>query len=225
MIARLNAPDYAARYARFCQEAGLSYRTPSLADWEAFWRRADSIFRDLMDAWIDSGRDFARISDATHQVAKLLAETALNGPAWPSGPAMRAVWRQRADSKMPPEDYAAVLDFYRLTTNLLARDVGRCDRCRAFFLNTSGHRRKRFCAPRCGRLLTAKVATRARRDREKAERLARVSKAIRTLRGRPGWKVRAAVRARVTRNFISRNFLPDGSPKPPKGDPHAQDPR
>jgi hypothetical protein len=55
--------------------------------------------------------------------------------------------------------------------------IGRCARCSRYFLNTSGHRNKRFCSARCARIESAVKSKRERDQRDYQQRLKRVQKA------------------------------------------------
>ena len=53
--------------------------------------------------------------------------------------------------------------FFRLITGRYYAAIGRCPRCKKFFLNTSGQSDKKYCSQRCASAETATIATQARR--------------------------------------------------------------
>ena len=113
-------------------------------------------------------------------------------------------------------DEAALL-FYALANNPLGSDVRTCNRCRRWYLNTSGHQNKSYCSRKCASLHT----TRRRREGEHRQKIERAQAAIRKWEGRRrqgDWKRWVTARAGVTPKFITRaiNMAELKEPKSPR---------
>jgi hypothetical protein len=102
----------------------------------------------------------------------------------------------------------SALEFLKLISGPLADKVMKCDRCRNYFLNTSGHRNKRFCGRQCATRESARVTMTRKRAAARASKL----KALRMILAdmlpenfrKPSWKKRVAHRAGITTNWLTR---------------------
>ncbi len=107
---------------------------------------------------------------------------------------------------------AASQTFYEFITGPCYASVQRCARCQRFYLNTSGHRDKKYCSRKCATNDSAAKSTRERRQDEHAQKLTalrtavakltRLSKEERT--ELKDWKSWLSQRSHLTRHFISR---------------------
>lgn len=114
-------------------------------------------------------------------------------------------------------EYDAAWLFIDLLIRSSEYDVGRCGRCKGYYLNFSGHRNKVFCSRRCATTMSAERAMRERRMREKDEKLARAAELCTIWK--PGrskdWKRWVAHRSGLTTNWLTR-ALNRGELQPPR---------
>lgn len=103
--------------------------------------------------------------------------------------------------------------FFQFVCGPFWRDLGRCKRCRRYFLNLSGHADKVYCNGRCASAVTATETTRRRRAQEYKTKIEAVCEAIAAFeklskdrKDRHNWKRWVARRAGggITQNFLTR---------------------
>src|SRR6266852_2080541 len=155
--------------------------------------------RDYCDAWMRAGRSFVEMQDHRHAVNDHLRQWRLwclgsgveemNEPTPPLPPGL-ILWNPpECTDGRPALAYGiegsaynaasrAALRFGLLITSPEGQLLGRCPRCRRYFLNTSGHRNKVFCRPECARDIGARRATRRARTLERDVKLRRALSAV-----------------------------------------------
>jgi hypothetical protein len=88
-----------------------------------------------------------------------------------------------------------------------AEKVQLCERCRKFFLQTTGHLNKKYCSRACAVFYAATRATKAKRLAVKKEKLASVLKAYAVFARRKrmeNWKPSLCRAAKVDVRFLTR---------------------
>jgi hypothetical protein len=120
----------------------------------------------------------------------------------------------------------AALQFALFITSPNGQLLGRCERCQRYFLNTSGHRNKKYCRPECARDVAARRATKRARRAEHEAKLQRLRRAAAAFHEKPpnrDAKEWLAKRAKVSVWFITR-ALNRGEvclPSQDRGDPNS----
>jgi hypothetical protein len=180
---------------------------------------------ELMDSWLTAGVQLARWEpkqqfehDLNRRKLRLLTDREGTVRYDFTRPA-----REEADLGLGggyrvdvrPGRTEAVVLFFQFITGPFQKDIGRCQRCRKFFWNRSGHEEKVYCDSRCASAVTATVRTRERRAQERLDKLRAVQAAIEKLnqlspdrryRLQKTWTSWVAKEAglEVTANFITR---------------------
>lgn len=185
------------------------------------------LLREYFDTWLQRGRSFAAM-ETRGVINQGLSGWRLwclgsgveemNEPD-PTVPPGTVLWNppERTDGRptlaygMARSDYnaqsLAALWFVLVITSSEGPLLGRCARCRRYFLNTSGHRNKVFCLPACARDTAARRATKLARVAEHEAKLRRVLSAVAALQDKPrekDVKEWVAKRARVSLWWITR---------------------
>jgi hypothetical protein len=203
-------------------------------------KKEDEFLREYCDAWLRSGHSFSGMEQHKALVNGHLSRWRL----WclgsgveemnefvPSLPVGVSLWNppERTGGKPalvygiePTDNWSgavAALRFALLIASPEGRLLGRCRRCNAYFLNTSGHRNKVFCTPKCARDVCARQATQAARQQAHVEKLNRVRRACNTMKSKPGgrvdWKNWVSKRTGVSIWWITR-ATNRGEIRPPK---------
>jgi hypothetical protein len=104
--------------------------------------------------------------------------------------------------------YDAAWLFIDVIVNTVDHEVGRCHRCKEYYLNFSGHRNKVYCSRRCATGWSAKVTMSKRRMEEKREKLARATELCKAWKPpaakEQDWKQWVAKRSGLTPKWLTR---------------------
>jgi len=179
--------------------------------------RHQPVLRQLVGSWVASGCAFGRWKREHPQYAERLsreaARWALLFAAGPKGKPLPVL----SNHPLPDEGRRRInvgefIGYQAFAAFLLCAapryDVGRCDRCGAFFWNRWGHANKRWCSRKCTIIGSASERQARRISKQRREKNARIKRAIAALiMEKPAtvdWKEWVTSRARVTRSYLTR---------------------
>jgi len=175
------------------------------------------ILREFVDAWLEARSDVAKwplrdrfLMAVNRRDAYLVRRADGGARLYFSSP--------RVD---PAESYAVYL-FLRYITGDHSRSIGRCVRCRRYYLNTSRRRNRKYCSDRCNRYTSSPKYMREARRTVQDEKLKATRGAIQKFSSLPPhqqakhsarwkeWVMKEVNRAlspasdrRITKNFIT----------------------
>jgi hypothetical protein len=184
--------------------------------WSESRESHDKLFRNLLqqfvDTWLAADKDFTRWCQTNN---RLFMDLRLGVFSWRS--TIHPLGRASVRKLMLPltgwaaknEELAvACWHFAEFLENPLREQLGKCYRCRRYFLSKSKRRNKVYCGPRCGHATTAIKSTRKRRRQQREQTLKRVRTELRNLvpdtPKASQWKRYLARRAGVTNKWITR---------------------
>jgi len=170
------------------------------------------LLRQLVGSWFAVDKDFTRWCETN---PRLFQNLRLGVFSWhfqidPLGPApiRKSILPHIGWAAKNADLAIACWQFADFLENPLREQLGKCYRCRRYFLNKSKRRNKVYCSQRCGHTTTAIKSTRKRRRQQREQTLKRVRTELRNLvpdtPKASQWKRYLARRAGVTNKWITR---------------------
>jgi hypothetical protein len=173
-------------------------------------RQRQEKLRQYVDSWIGSGLNVGSwercypvlFQEINRQLGKLRLHLGIQGN-----------WKAKVfiDKPFLPKghsDLDAAQRFASLVTGPLADRIGKCKRCQQYFAALKGAKNKVFCSRKCATGLTALNSTRARRKRERREKIVKCHQALveyrKGLPRKQDWKRFVAKKAGVTVKWLTR---------------------
>ena len=179
--------------------------------------------QQYVDGWIDSGTNVAKwqrdnpglLEEINQQLGKvrltLVVQQEKRTKVLLSKP-----WFEKGFSH---SDFDAAYLFSTLITGALNDRIGKCPRCQRYFATLKLHPNKVFCSRKCATGFTAVNSTRARRKRERREKLARARQALREFNKHShldqNWKDFVAKRTGINAKWLTR-AVNEGALKSPR---------
>jgi hypothetical protein len=206
-------------YWKFRRRKG---KPPTRGECFSLLRNQTQEAQTLLDSWMESGHEYgkwkAQYPKLFVQVEGTVSDTYYSLDELNDEPITTRLY---VLGKEPARSFC-VYDlnwlFLNLLQNPLRNDLAKCDRCREWFLNRSGHRNKRFCRRRCAVLDSVTRWVKQRRERERHEKVKRAQAAIRDWTRDKGddWKAWVSKRTCLSEKFLTR-ALNRGELKSPAG--------